>query len=226
MKMRTMLLALIAGIGLSSFAYAGDINAPALTAIDRQMKAPVAPCVAQNCSGWYAGFGIMGDGSNADIIGNGINGSVFSTGGVIKAQAGYQLWSNAWFAAIDIGAGYEFTTNNSASVPVTPKGGSKFIGTELIKLGYNFLPQSTVSTTTPSQSAIPLTVPANLLASSTPYLTFGGMQRRGISEWVNGAGIQTVIAAGWSSDVKYLYAPSQQGVPATSVVMLELNRHF
>lgn len=188
--------------------------------------ASTSPCVPMSCSGWYAGFGILGDGSNADIVGNGINGSVFSSGGAIKLQAGYQLWNGAFFAAIEGGVGYEFTTNSSAGLPIAEKSGSKFIGTELVKLGYNFFPQAASAVTTPSQSPIPLVVPANLLASTTPYFVFGGMQRRGISEWVNGAGMQTVIAAGWSTDLKYLYAPSQQGVPATSVVMFELNKHF
>lgn len=73
---------------------------------------------------------------------------------------------------------------------------------------------------------MPLSVPANLLASSTPYLTFGGMQRKGNNQWVNGAGIQTIIAAGWSTDVKYLYAPAQNGETATNIVMFELNKHF
>ena len=184
-----------------------------------------APCAAGSCSGWYAGFGILGDGSNADVIGNGINGSVFSTGGALKLQGGYQLWNGSWFAAIEGSAGYEFTTNSSAGA-VANANGSRFIGTELVKLGYNFFPSSLNAPVTPSQSPIPLSVPANLLASSTPYMVFGGMQRRGISEWVNGVGVQTIIAAGWSSDVKYLYAPAQQDVPATSIVMLELNKHF
>lgn len=216
---------LIVAVGLSMGAPRVEAADLAVNAINKALTSPT-PCVAQSCSGWYAGFGILGDGSNADVIGNGINGSVFSSGGALKMQGGYQLWSNAWFAAIEASAGYEFTTNASANLPVVQKSGSKFIATELVKLGYNFFPSAVNATTTPSQSPIPLTVPANLLASSTPYMTFGGMQRRGISEWVNGVGVQTVIAAGWSSDVKYLYAPSQQGVPATSVVMLELNKHF
>ena len=221
MHLSKIVIAALAGSCLASSAFAADVLTPT--------KAPLyvpTPCIAQSCSGWYAGFGILGDGSNADIIGNGINGSVFSTGGAIKLQGGYQLWNGSWFAAIDGSVGYEFTTNNSANAPIVQKGGSKLVATELVKLGYNFFPGAQAAITTPSQSPVPLTVPANLLASSTPYLTFGGMQRRGISEWVNGAGIQTVIAAGWSSDVKYLYAPSQQGVPATSIVMLELNKHF
>lgn len=212
------------------FALAAFVASPALAAdiVPLPAKAPFASarsCTPQDCSGWYAGFGILGDGSNADVIGNGINGSVFSTGGALKLQGGYQLWNGAWFAAIDGSVGYEFTTNSSAGA-VANAGGSRFIGTELVKLGYNFFPSAAQAMATPSQSPVPLVVPANLLASSTPYLTFGGMQRRGISEWVNGVGVQTVIAAGWSTDVKYLYAPAQQDVPATSVVMFELNKHF
>lgn len=186
----------------------------------------IGGCVPQSCSGWYAGFGILGDGSNADIVGNGVNGSVFSTGGAIKIQGGYQLWNGNWFAAIEAGVGYEFTTNANANAPVLNAQGSRFIGTELVKLGYNFFPSPQVAQPAPGQSPVPLTVPANLLASSTPYLTFGGMQRRGLNQWVSGAGIQTVIAAGWSTDVKYLYAPSQQGEAPASIVMFELNKHF
>ncbi len=184
------------------------------------------PCAAGDCSGWYAGFGILGDGTNVDIVGNGINGSVFAAGGAIKVQGGYQLWNGSWFAAIDGSLGYEFSRASSSNLPVTNNFGSKFIGTELIKLGYNFFPSSQSAVVSPSQSPIALVSPANLFAASTPYLTFGGMQRRGKNEWVSGAGVQTIIAAGWSSDVKYLYAPSQDGNPATNIVMIELNKHF
>lgn len=213
-------LSVLAVFAALSPAHAADFPTKAVPALFS------TPCVPQNCSGFYAGFGVLGDGSNADILGNGINGSVFSAGGAIKVQGGYQLWNGAFYAAIEGGAGYEFTTNASAGAPVVQKGGSRFIGTELVKLGYNFFPQGAAASTTPSQSPVPLLVPANLLASSTPYFVFGGMQRRGVSQWVNGAGVDTVIASGWSTSLKYLYAPSQQGASATSVVMLELNKHF
>jgi len=55
---------------------------------------------------------------------------------------------------------------------------------------------------------------------------FGGMQRRGISEWINGAGAEFIIASGWNLDLKYLYAPSQQGVPTTNLVQLGILRKF
>lgn len=212
----------LAFAALSSHALAADIRFP--------VKSPLLPapsCVPGSCSGFYAGFGILGDGSNVDVVANGINGSVFSTGGVLKVQGGYQFWNGSWFAALDASVGYEYTTKVSANLPtIAGNGGSKIVATELVKLGYNFLPGTANALTPPSQSPAPLMVPANLLASSTPYFTVGGLQRRGKNEWVSGVGVQTVIAAGWSSDLKYLHAPSQQGEPATSIVMFELNRHF
>jgi hypothetical protein len=214
MKFKLVLLACLLAVP----AFAADLTVPT--------KAPAylaTPCVPGNCSGWYADFGIMGDGTNADIIGGGLNNSIFQTGGAILAGGGYQLWNAAWFAAIEANIGYEFSQNNGALIR---QGGAKFVGQELVKLGYNFFPSTATATTTPSQSPIPLVSPANLLAATTPYLAFGGMQRRGITEWVNGAGVETVIAAGWSSQVEYLYAPSQQGQPATQVVSLKLMKHF
>jgi len=208
-------------------ACAALISIPAVAA-DLSLKAiPYASvCSAGSCSGWYGGFGVAGDGSNADIVGQGINGSVFAAGGIIKAQGGYQFWNGNWFAALDLSVGYEFTTNTSANLPVVNQHGSKFVGLETVKLGYNFFPSTQSAQVTPSQSPVPLIVPANFFAATTPYFRFGGLQRRGVTEWVNGAGVQTVIAAGWTSDVSYLYAPSQQGMPATSIVLLELNKHF
>jgi hypothetical protein len=207
-------------------AYAADMAVKARSNVIGSYDAPASGCVPQNCSGWYAGFGILGDGSNQDVSGGGIDGRVFSTGGALKLQAGYQLWNGQWFAAVEAGIGYEYTTNTSGGAIVGGGGGSRLIGTELVKLGYNFFPSTQVATPMAGQSPVPLTVPANLLASSTPYLTMGGMQRRGANEWVTGVGVQTIIASGWATDVKYLHAPPQDGRPATSVVMFELNKHF
>ena len=167
--MKRSLLALAALAALSTHAFAADVPLP--------VKSPLkAVCVAGACSGWYVGFGILGDGSNVDVVANGVNGSVFSTGGVLKVQGGYQFWSGSWFAALDASVGYEYTTNVSANLPVTAGSqGSRVVGTELVKLWYNFFPSGVASFTSPSQSPVALTVPANLLASSTPYVTFGGM---------------------------------------------------
>ena len=108
---------------------AGLLTAPAFAADLTTKAAPLATaaygCVPQSCSGWYAGFGILGDGSNADVIGNGINGSVFAYGGALKVQGGYQLWNGQWFAAIEGSVGYEFTTNSSVGAVVKLRAGGR-----------------------------------------------------------------------------------------------------
>jgi opacity protein-like surface antigen len=222
--MKKGLLALSISLALGNAAFGADMPLKALAPVS------ATPCAPQNCSGWYAGFGVLGDGTNADIVGNGINGSVFAAGGAIKVQGGYQLWNGSWFAAIDGSVGYEFTTNRSPSLTVVSREGSRVVGTELIKLGYNFLntipPATPSALTAPGQAPASFLAPASILAMSTPYLTFGGMQRRGVNQWVSGAGVQTIVAAGWSTDIKYLYAPTQENIPATNVVMIELNKHF
>lgn len=212
-------------------AVAALISLPALAAdLPAQItKAPYAStiCVPGNCSGWYAGFGLIGNGTNADIIGNGINGSVFAAGGAVELHGGYQLWNGAFFAAVEGVVGYEFNNAIGAKVPVVNNSfGNSVTGMELVKLGYNFFPSTQAAVTTPSQSPIPLTVPANLLAATTPYLVFGGLQRHGVSEWTNGAGLTTVVASGWSSFAEYLYTPAQQGQNADQIVRLGLNKHF
>lgn len=185
---------------------------------------PPVSCTPQNCSGWYGSFGILGDGSNADIIGGGLNNSLFQTGGAITVGGGYQFWSGSLFAAVEGNVGYEFTRNSAS--PLT-QGGSKFIGQELVKLGYNFFPNASSAPVVASQSAVPgLVAPANLLAASTPYLVFGGMQRRGHSMWVNGAGVETIVASSWTTSLEYLYAPSQNAEPATNIISLKLQKHF
>lgn len=215
---RSLALAALSATMLSS-AFAADLPVKAL---------PFTPapyvCVPGMCSGWYAGFGVIGDGTNADIVGNGINGSVFAAGGAIKVQGGYQFWSGSLFAAIEGSVGYEFTT--AASSAIAQSQGSRFVGHELVKLGYNFFPSTQGAVTVPGQSPVSLPVAANLLASSTPYFVMGGVQRHGKSLWANGAGVETSIAKGWTTSVDYLYAAPQQGEAADSTVMLSLNKHF
>lgn len=216
-------LALIAA--LAAFAF------PALAA-DLPVKAsPLAlpeVCSPGTCSGWYAGFGVVGTGTNANIIGNGIDGSVFAAGGALKVQGGYQFWSGSMFAAIEASVGYGFSSPAGGDVPVANGSnfGNQFIGFEIVKLGYNFFPSQASAVTAPSQSPVQLIVPANLLASSTPYLAFGGYQHNGRNVWVSGAGVETVIAKGWTMDPKYLYAPADNGFKAENLVLLELNKHF
>jgi hypothetical protein len=219
--MKKLLLAACATF-VSLTAQAADLSTKAPVA------APIAYCTPQNCSGLYGGFGFVGTGTNLDIIGGGLNQSIFAAGGTIKVQGGYQLWSGNWFAAIDLSLGGEFTTTNNSTAVIMPseRSSSRLYGSELVRLGYNFFPSSQSATVAPSQSPVPLLVPANLFAASTPYVQCGGLQRRGRSSGACGAGFETVIAAGWTSNIGYLNSPSQNGLPADNLVMIEINKHF
>ena len=219
MKLRALVLALSL---ISTGAFAGDIASPSY-------KAPAyvsTPCTLTSCSGWYAGMGLSGSGTNANIIGNGIQGSVFSAGGDIDIHGGYQLWTGPVLAGLQLNGGYEFSSQG-ASAP-----GSHFLGTALMQLGYNFFNTSTPTATapsaatTPGQSPFQNIVPANLLAASTPYINAGGCIRHGITQGCAGTGIQTVIAAGWSTAFDYVNMPSQKGQPDSQVFLLKVLKHF
>jgi hypothetical protein len=222
----TVTLILLAAFVLSLFLPATTRAADVLSPV--KTPAPVTSlCTLSSCSGWYVGAGLTGDGSNADIIGNGINQSVFSSGGILDVHGGYQLWNGTYFAAAEGSLGNEFTRNQRLS----SIGAQTLVGYEIVKLGVGLAgllnPSSATAPTTPGQSPVAINVPAsiaNMLMS--PYVTFGAMQRRGISQWVSGAGAEFVVASGWSLDIRYLYAPSQDALPSTNLVTLGLNRHF
>lgn len=212
------LLPALTAIFVSAAAFAADIGSPVLP-----VKAPVvAPCqAAGNCSGWYAAFG-LGAQSNTgapNILTGGLN-SAFSDGLDLFAGGGYQLWNGQWLAGIELTGGYEFTSGG-----VKSRGGN-FIGTEFVKLGYNFFPSSAVSSPTPAQNPFLNLVSTNFLAASTPAFIFGGVQRHGLSVAAAGLEIDTVIAAGWSSYAQIYNSPSQQGLPDDTTARIGLQRHF
>lgn len=200
---------------------------PTARAADLAVKAPQGffastPCTIQACSGWYAGFGLTGNGTNADIVGNGINGSVFAEGGQIDLHGGYQMWNGQWFGAVEAGAGYRYTNGG------VPDAGTKFVGYEIVKLGYGLqgLINPSTASTTPGQ-APPINVPAAIAnALISPYLAFGGIQTRGVSVWANGAGAEFILASHYNLDLRYMYAPSQEGLPPVQQVTLGVNYHF
>ena len=212
-------------VGLAAFLLA----APALAA-DLPVKTPAAVipssvCTLTSCSGWYVGMGLSGNGSNADIIGNGINGSVFAAGGTIDVHGGYQLWNGSYFAAAEIGIGNEFLP----SQPISTLGGQSLVGYEKVKLGMGlqglFNPNTApaVAGQAPTGINIPASI-ANVLMS--PYVQFGAQQRKGVSQWISGAGAEFLIASHWNLDLGYTYATPVNALPSENKVTIGLNYHF
>lgn len=214
MKLRALVLALSL---ISTGAFAGDIASPSY-------KAPTVPSCqsSASCSGLYADFGLLNE--NANFITTGLGGATNDFG--VLLGGGYQLWTGPVLAGLQLNGGYEFSSQG-ASAP-----GSHFLGTALVQLGYNFFNTSTPTATapsaatTPGQSPFQNIVPANLLAASTPYINAGGCIRHGITQGCAGAGIQTVIAAGWSTAFDYVNMPSQKGQPDSQVFLLKVLKHF
>jgi hypothetical protein len=210
--MRKLVIAALASTVLAGPGFAADVLQPTKVPV----YAPVTPCTPQNCSGWYANFGLLNQ--NANIISSGLSGATNDFG--VMLGGGYQLWQGPVLAGIRLNGGYEFSSQG-ASEP-----GSKFLGTALVQLGYNFFPSSASAPTTPGQSPLQGFVPANLLAASTPYINAGGCLRHGIVQGCAGAGVQTVVASSWSAAFDYINMPSQKGQPDSQVFMLSALKHF
>ena len=203
MKMRTMLLALIAGCAITSASLAGDLNFPvkAASAVAAGSPCQVATATTPlSCSGAYVGGGLGGSGSNADIIGSGINGSVFAGGMVPFVDLGYQYAKGNWFFAGESDLGY--ATGSAATIG---GGGSNLNGlrlTEMVKLGGN------LSGLLGTQQ--PISIPPQLAAAViAPYVGVGQAQWQLVGAWANGnvgaAGVVFDIGPQWFGDLRYEY---------------------
>lgn len=184
----------VAGVCSAGAADLLPVKAPAISAF---APAP-APCTVTNCSGWYVGGNLSGVMTNANILGNGINGSLAAGGQSIGVQAGYQFASNGWFFGPEVSADYIVNGNPN----LTGGAPSKYRVGEYVKVGTalsNLLNIATPSTGTPG-------IPAALASSViSPYLLFGAVQS-GIGQgWATGAGVEFVLTQNWFLDTRYTY---------------------
>src|SRR5262249_29833108 len=86
------LCVLMALLALADRALAADMPAKAAAAQPAQPS-----CTPQVCSGFYIGGNLIGVGSNIDVLGSGINNSVFAGGAMLGANLGYQFWNGRMF---------------------------------------------------------------------------------------------------------------------------------
>ena len=224
--MKKLLLALLLLLPTAA-AFGGDINGPTL-------KAPAytsTPCTLTSCSGFYAGMGLAGSGTNANIVGNGIQGSVFAAGGDIDVHAGYQLWNGTFFAAGEVGIGNAF----QPSQPISALGAKTLTGYEIIKLGGALGGLFSQPTGTPAAGQAPaaINIPSAIASVlMSPYFTTGAMQRSGTSQWITGAGAEFLLASHWNLDLRYVYGSPVvntnpvNSLPPLNLVTLGLNYHF
>lgn len=172
-------------------------------AADIPVKAPAwvptsSVCTPTNCSGWYAGVNLTGAMTNANVIGNGINGSVAAGGQSIGVQGGYQFANGTWFFGPEFDANYIVNGNSN----VTGGAPSKYRVGEYMKVGTalsNLLNIGGAATVGPG-------IPAALANSViSPYIIAGAVQS-GIGQgWATGAGVEFALAAHWFVDTRYTY---------------------
>lgn len=211
-------LVIIASL-LASPAFAADLPIKA-----KAFSITTPGCTITSCSGWYAGIGLSGDGTNANIIGNGFNGSVFAAGMGLDVHAGYQLWNGTYFAAAEAGIGNQFQPTQSLSSL-----GSSLEGYEKVKLGIGLsgLLGGALAPATPSQAPTGINIPATIANTlMSPYVQIGAQQRKGISQMISGAGAEFLLASHWNLDIGYTYASAVGSLSSENKVKMSVDYHF
>lgn len=193
--------------GLATLAICGLLGSAAQAA-DVATKAAVFanPCLVAtastplSCSGFYVGGGLSGQGSNADIIGSGINGSVFAGGIVPSFAGGYQYVQGNWLFAAEFDAGYAVNSNLNVNTVGSNLNGARI--TEFFKVGGNLA--GLLGT------QAPITIPPQLANSVLGiYAGVGSSQWQIGNAWASGAssgaGVLFDINPRWFGDLRYTY---------------------
>ena len=160
------------------------------------------PCITTGCTGWYAGGHIEAAGSNADIVGSGLAGSIFDNGVGLGGQFGYQLWNGNFFAAGEIAGTYY--TGNTSLVTTLTNVNPMFSVDYTARFGYGL---QGLFASAPTQAGAPVSVIQTLSnALTSPYFLVGGRYRPTVGNGLEvGAGLQYALGAGWMTNVEYYH---------------------
>lgn len=209
--MRKLFLAFVSLLAL----HVGCLAADAPLAKKAKTQSPLATtatCSTNQCTIWFGGLGLFGAGSNADILGQGLDNSIFANGGMVAADVGAQFWNNGMFLGAENIAGWAFGTGSNvgtASANVT--GGIDVFWVEAGgSLGDLF-----GSGATPVSLDNALTSDLiSLYFGTGPGVAFGGNSSLGTASfWTSGAGARYLIPNGnypMLLDFKYVYGNNNQ----------------
>jgi hypothetical protein len=192
---------LLAAVLFASPAMAADLPVKA-----RALAAFGDPCVLASiatplsCSGFYVGAGLAGQGSNADIIGSGVSGSVFAGGMTPTFDTGYLYAKGNMLFGAEFDAGYSFATKATAGIA-----GNSFNG---FRITEDFQAGGNLSALLGTQA--PITIPPSLANSVIgPYVHVGTTQWQLPGAWANGivsgAGVFFDIGPRIFGNFKYSY---------------------
>lgn len=184
--------------GNAGSAYAADLKAAPLAS--RAAFASVNDCTQTDCSGAFVGANLAGIGTSLDVLGSGVTQSIFGGGGLIGAEAEYQLWNGKYFASFGAMADYEVNING---LPVSQ---NRVMGAALVKAGIGL---SGVFAAPPSTSPI-----AGLQGSLlSPYAIIGAVPF-GHQGWISGAGMAFALSPTWKLSLEYLHVAYKAGTIA------------
>ena len=218
--MKRLLAVLMASAALTGLAHAADL--PPL------FKAPsksTYTCTPASCSNFYVGGVLGGNVGNADIVANGLQNSIFAGGGFIGADVGYRFWNGIYYAAIENDVMLQ-SANNAGVIGFQPSG---FMDVVQGKIGMSLAPLFGVTSTTPSPSQGPISVPQTILANlMSPYLVpvSDVIAGNGVQRYATGAGSEFAIGGRWSLDPEYLYVPAASGLKAANMALVKLHYNW
>ncbi len=182
--------------------------------------APSKTWTTTSATGCYLGVNVMGVGSNLDIIGSGINGSVFAGGALLGGTAGCQLWNNNLFAAVEADVDYDTNSNFALA------GQARWYAGEYVKLGMG-IPNSFFN------ANAPITIPGQLEQYLiSPYALVGSAERPWGTGFASGAGAAFAIGGPYELDVRYMHINYHASINPTTglnsedLVRVGVVRHF
>ena len=181
-------------LALGSIGQAADLKLPPL------VKAPVAPtCAIAFCTGGYFGGGIDGNGTSADILGSGLNGSVFGAGAMPSVDIGYQYWNGSILLGGEAGVGYAMPARSAVNGVDANPGQTGWLAYQEFQVGgqlSGLLGQGTQPSVT-----VPTALAPYLIA---PYAVVGVAEQQGGSTGMDvGAGVKFAFSPNLLLDLGY-----------------------
>jgi hypothetical protein len=191
----------IGAIAVMFLCYGGNAHAQtALPVKAPPMVAPVTLCPSvTSCTGAFWGGGLAGVGSNIDILGAGIDNSLFANGGIAFANIGYQLANGVTFLAAECGGGYQMQSGTA----VNNVGGSNngAVGWCFGEAGGNLFSIFGGSGTPPTNALL-----SDLISL---YVLTGPMFHSYGTDWGTGLGLRYLIAPSVMLDIKGVFENQQ-----------------
>lgn len=228
-KIIVLAIALSALCVVSARAADAQVPPPLPAPAPAQIPAPATPflgtaCTTTQCTGPYAGAWMAGNGTNADIVGSGLDGSVLAGGAVLGGDIGWQYWNGTMFFGVEAGIGDQVNI------------GSSLNGIGANETGYFGYQEMQVGGTLAGlfgTSSAPITPPSALSADLiTLYGALGIAERPFATGWQTGAGAKFALTPNIFLDIGYRYinyGAATQGAlnfNAENLVRLAVQYHF